>query len=224
MRQILPGLAALVLVAPTALPASDAPVVPNAAATPDLAQRFNIAIDGRDSGRLFEGLGGADAGGATSVLLMSYPEPQRSQILDLLFKPKFGASMTTHYFEIGGDGNSTESTTPSHMHSRADLNFQRGWTWFMIREAKKRNPAITLDGEAWTCPGWIGNGNFWSQDMCDFYCAWIKGLKDRYGYDLDAVGCRNEGGVNIAFFTMSRWGRRTSPGARVFRFEVIMGR
>ena len=36
-----------------------------------------------------------------------------------------------------------------------------------MREAKKRNPDLTLDGVAWGCPGWVGNGNFWSQDMCD---------------------------------------------------------
>lgn len=151
-----------------------------------------ISINGAGTGRLFDGVGGASGGGATSTLLLSYPEPYRSQILDLLFKPHFGASMTTHFFEIGGDGNSTQSTTPSHMHSRTDENYQRGWEWWLIKEAKKRNPAITLDGAGWTAPSWVGNGNFWSQDMCDYYVKWIKGLKANYGYDLDAIGCRNE--------------------------------
>ena len=152
-----------------------------------------ININGTDTGRLFEGLGACDAG-TVATLLVSYPEPQRSQILDLLFKPKFGASMTTYYAEVGGDGNSTQSTTPSHMRSRTEVNCQRGWTWFMIREAKKRNPEITLDATAWNNPGWVTNGNSWSQDMCNYYCTWIKGLKANYGYDLDAVGCRNEPG------------------------------
>ena len=75
-----------------------------------------ITISATDTGKFFEGLGGVSGGGATSVLLMSYPEPQRSQILDLMFKPNFGASMTTLYSEVGGDCNSTESTEPSHMH------------------------------------------------------------------------------------------------------------
>jgi galactosylceramidase len=133
---------------------------------------------------------------------MSYPEPQRSQILDLMFKPNFGAAMTTLYSEVGGDCNSTESTEPSHMHTSTDQNYQRGWEWWVINEAKKRNPSITLDALAWGAPGWVGNGNFWSQDMCNYYVNWIQGLKSTYGYDLDAIGCRNESGVNIPFVKM----------------------
>ena len=68
-----------------------------------------------------------------------------------------------------------------------------------MREAKKRNPDLTLDACAWGCPGWVGNGNFWSQDMCDYYVKWIQGLKTVYGLDLDAIGCRNEKGVNEDF-------------------------
>ncbi|MEI7900268.1 MAG: galactosylceramidase [bacterium] len=160
-----------------------------------------INIDGSNAGRLFDGVGGCSAGGS-SVLLMSYPEPYRSQILDFLFKPDFGAAMTTHFLEIGGDGNSTLSSEPSHMHAKTDANFQRGYEWWLLKEAKKRNPAITLDGVAWACPGWVGNGTFWSQEMCDYYVTWIKGLKSQYGYDLDAIGCRNEYGDSIPFVKM----------------------
>ena len=75
----------------------------------------------------------------------------------------------------------------------------RGYEWWLMREAKKRNPDLTLDACAWGCPGWVGNGNFWSQDMCDYYVKWIQGLKTVYGLDLDAIGCRNEKGVNEDF-------------------------
>jgi len=155
-----------------------------------------INLSGIDTGKFFEGLGGVSGGGATSVLLMSYPEPQRSEILDLLFKPNFGASMTTLYTEVGGDCNSTESTEPSHMHTRTDQNYQRGWEWWLINQAKMRNPSITLDALAWGAPGWVGTNSFWSQDMCNYYVTWIQGLKSTYGYDLNAIGCRNESGVN----------------------------
>jgi galactosylceramidase len=43
--------------------------------------------------RTFDGIGGLSGGGATSVLLRDYPEPSRSTILDLLFKPSFGAAL-----------------------------------------------------------------------------------------------------------------------------------
>ena len=38
------------------------------------------------AGRTFDGVGALSGGGATSVLLGSYPDEQRDQILDLLFK------------------------------------------------------------------------------------------------------------------------------------------
>jgi galactosylceramidase len=63
--------------------------------------------DSRGPARTFHGIGGLSGGGATSVLLRDYPEPQRSQILDYLFKPNFGASLHTLKVEIGGDAQST---------------------------------------------------------------------------------------------------------------------
>ena len=111
--------------------------------------------------------------------------------------------MSALFVEIPGDG-STQGTEPSHMHSRNDENYYRGYEWWIMSEAKKRNPAITLDGVAWSCPGWVGNGNFWSQDMCDYYVKWIKGLKSEHGLDMDAIGCRNEKGVSEDFIKKFR--------------------
>ena len=105
-----------------------------------------ISLDATAPGKRFDGIGAVSGGGATSVLLKDYPEPQRSEILDLLFKPKFGASMSALYVEVPGDGNSTQGTEPSHMHGRDDQNYQRGYEWWIMREAKKRNPLVTLDG------------------------------------------------------------------------------
>ena len=158
-----------------------------------------VELKGDAGGKRFDGIGAVSGGGATSVLLKDYPEPQRSQVLDLLFKPKFGASMSALLVEVPGDGNATQGAEPSHMHTKEDLNFSRGYEWWLMREAKKRNPDLTLDACAWGCPAWVGNGNFWSQDMCDYYVKWIQGLKSVYGLNLDAIGCRNEKGVNEDF-------------------------
>jgi galactosylceramidase len=158
-----------------------------------------IELNGAAGGKKFDGIGAVSGGGATSVLLKDYPEPERSQVLDLLFKPKFGASMSALLVEVPGDANATQGAEPSHMHTRDDLNFSRGYEWWLMREAKNRNPDLSLDACAWGCPGWVGNGNFWSQDMCDYYVKWIQGLKSVYGLDLDAIGCRNEKGVNKDF-------------------------
>ena len=95
-----------------------------------------VTINGGGTGRAFEGVGAVSGGGATSVLLKDYAEPYRTQILDFLFKPKFGASMNTLFFEIGGDCNSTQGSELSHMHTASDLNCQRGYEWWLIKQAK----------------------------------------------------------------------------------------
>lgn len=99
---------------------------------------------------MFEGIGALSAG-ASSRLLIDYPEPQRSDILDLLFKRQFAASLQHLKVEIGGDINSTDGSEPSHARTRQEfLNprpeyFDRGYEWWLMKEAKKRNPDIVLD-------------------------------------------------------------------------------
>jgi galactosylceramidase len=176
-----------------------------------------VAIDGTSEGRQFDGIGAVSGGGATSVLLKDYPEPQRSQILDYLFKPDFGAAMSALFVEVPGDGNSTQGSELSHMHYRNDENYSRGYEWWLMKEAKKRNPDVTLDGCAWGCPKWVGNGNFWSQDMCDYYVKWIQGLKSVYGLDFDAIGIRNEKGVNEGF---AKDLRRTLDGSGLQKVRI----
>lgn len=52
-----------------------------------------INVDKKGASLTFNGIGGLSGGGATSRLLVDYKEPQRSQVLDYLFKPNFGASL-----------------------------------------------------------------------------------------------------------------------------------
>jgi galactosylceramidase len=80
----------------------------------------NIQTDLRAAGRAFEGFGALSAG-ASSRLLYDYPEPQRSEILDFLFKPGFGASLQHLKMEIGGDVNSTDGSEPSHAITREEF-------------------------------------------------------------------------------------------------------
>jgi galactosylceramidase len=149
--------------------------------------------------RRFDGIGAVNGGGATSALFRDYPEPQRGQILDLVFAPKFGASVSTMLVEVPGDGNATQGSMPSHMHARDELESYRGYTWWAMREAKRRNPNLSLDAVAWSAPGWIGDGEFWSEDMARYYVTWLWLLREVHGLELDAIGCRNEKGVSIPF-------------------------
>ena len=82
-------------------------------------------IDATKLDRVFDGHGGLSAG-ASSRLLYDYEEPYRSDILDYLYKPSFGAQLTICKVEIGGDVQSTNGAEASHMHTSKDLNLHRG--------------------------------------------------------------------------------------------------
>jgi hypothetical protein len=183
------------------------------------ASALDVTLDGANVGRTFDGLGAVSAG-ASSRLLMDYPEPQRSEILDYLFKPDYGAALQHLKVEIGGDVNSTDGCEPSHQHSRNDTNYNRGYEWWLMQEAKARNPAIQLDCLAWGAPGWIGDGNYWSQDMADYVVNFIKGARQAHGLDMEFTGVRNEVVNNTNWIVTLR---NTLDAAGLTNVKIIAG-
>ena len=165
---------------------------------------YNINIDLHNKGHMYEGIGALSAG-ASSRLLKDYPEKQKKEILDFLFKPYWGASLQHLKVEIGGDVNSTSGTEPSHARTKEELLapkeefFNRGYEWWLMKEAKKRNPDIYLDCLSWGAPGWIGNGNFYSDDNIDYIISFIKGAYKYHGISIDYTGLWNERAHNIEF-------------------------
>ena len=99
--------------------------------------------DGGGLGPRYDGVGGLSGGGATSRLLVDYDEPYRSQILDLLFLPNFGASLQVLKIEVGGDGQSTEGTEASHMHAVDDFSMDRGYEMFIAKEGEEYSASTT---------------------------------------------------------------------------------
>ncbi|GIG61832.1 galactosylceramidase [Longispora fulva] len=198
-----PTLAALVALAfVTSLAAVWAPTAAQAATS--------ITINGTAAGRVFDGVGAISGGGGNSRLLFDYPEPQRSQILDYLFKPGYGASLSILKVEVGGDTNSTDGAEPSHMHSATDENYQRGYEWWLMEQAKARNPNIKLVALSWGAPGWIGNGNFWSQDMIGYLVKWIQHAKSDHNLTIDYIGGWNERGYDKQWFINLKSGLTTA--------------
>lgn len=53
-----------------------------------------IILNPKTAKNTFDGIGVVNGGGATSVLLKDYKEPQRSQILDMVYKPMFRSSVS----------------------------------------------------------------------------------------------------------------------------------
>ncbi len=162
-----------------------------------------ISINGASGGRTFDGVGAISGGGGNSRLLIDYPEPERSQILDYLFKPGYGASVQILKIEIGGDTNSTSGAEPSIEHTRGAVNCNVGYEFWLAEQAKARNPNIKLYGLAWGAPGWIGGGNFWSTDMVNYLISWL-GCAKQDGLSIDYLGGWNERGYNISWYEQLR--------------------
>jgi hypothetical protein len=159
-------------------------------------QQTSVVLDGGSKGRVFDGLGAASAG-ASSRLLVDYPEPQRSQILDYLFKPGYGAALQHLKVEIGADVNSTDGAEPSHMRSNTDHDSARGYEWWLMAEAHKRNPNIILEILPWGAPAWVGSvsdgkRSLYTPRMAEYVADFIRTAKRDYSLDIDYTGVWNE--------------------------------
>jgi hypothetical protein len=140
----------------------------------------------------YDGMGGlAAVGGAR--LLYEYREPQRSQILDLMFNASGGAAMQVLKTEQQGDVDSSYGSGPSYAHTRNDNDIKRGiYLPWLIQEAKKRNPEIVLYTLSWGAPYWVGNGTYYSQDGIDYHLGYLKAARSELGVTFDYVGIWNE--------------------------------
>lgn len=157
-------------------------------------------------GMRWEGVGAISGGGATSKLLRDYDPAVASDILDFLFKPSFGLSLDILKVEIGGDCDATEGAEPSHMHNGpggVSENYDRGYEWWLMKEARKRNPGIKLYGLPWGWPGWLdprsdgadipASTPFASYNVtANYTLSWLLGAQRVHGLDVDYVGQWNE--------------------------------
>ncbi|WP_369184870.1 ricin-type beta-trefoil lectin domain protein [Streptomyces sp. Y1] len=162
-----------------------------------------VTLDGTKPGLTFDGVGAISGGGGNSRLLVDYPEPHRSQLLDYLFKPGYGASLQVLKLEIGGDTNSTDGAEPSIEHTRGTVDCHQGYEWWLAEQAMARNPEIKFYGLSWGAPGWIGNtgsgGNFWSQDTVDYLMSWM-GCAAQHHLNVSYLGGWNERGFNAGWY------------------------
>ncbi len=159
----------------------------------------SIHLDKGDTGRTFDGIGAISGGGGNSRLLIDYPAKQRTQILDYLFKPGYGASLQILKLEIGGDANSTDGSEPSVEHTQGTVNCNAGYEFWLAEQAKLRNPHIKLYGLAWAAPGWIDHGSFWSAETIQYLMTWM-GCAHSHGLTIDYLGGWNERGFNKTWY------------------------
>lgn len=162
------------------------------------AQQSEIVLDGNSGGRTFDGIGAVSAG-ASSRLLIDYPEPQRSQILDYLFKPGYGAALQHLKVEIGADVNSTDGSEPSFMRTPADYDSSRGYEWWLMEEARKRNPKVILEILPWGAPGWVGKDSLYTPKMADYVARFIEAGRKDHHLDINYAGIWNEKVFDAAY-------------------------
>lgn len=148
------------------------------------------------------GVGAVSGGGATTRLLADYPAASARNVLDVLFRPNFAASLQLLKVEMGGDSYATDGSESSHMHSASasDLNFHRGYEWWLLRQARQRNPRLQTYVLPWTFPGWISEDHqnpFLHLDrICNYTLQWLKGARDVHDITIDYVGLWNEAGTS----------------------------
>jgi len=179
-------------------------------------EEFTINLDMTKMAHTYNGFCGQSAGTAHR-LLVEYPKEQRDEILDLMFKPGYGASMDILRIEIGADIISAWGTEPSPMRTREEYDkaydvlvngngdpalckevremFLRGYGFWLAIEAKKRNPEIMLDCMLVGAPGWVSaaTGNIYSQDTANYLALFLLGAKMIWKLDINFVpGMQNE--------------------------------
>lgn len=157
-----------------------------------------ITVDGQSPGRTLAGFGAISGGGGTSRLLVDYPRLQRDQILDYLFKPGYGASLQILKVEIGSDSNSTNGAEPSHERTPGAVDCNRGYEWWLMEQAQRRNPHMQFYGLEWGAPGWF-DGGFWSQDNISYLLNWL-GCARKHHLNIDYLGGWNERGYDMTWY------------------------
>eukprot|EP00729_Bicosta_minor_P014382 gene14382-25916_t len=137
----------------------------------DCSDLQQLTVDPSSSYQTYNGNGGLSAG-ASSRLLFDYAPAIRDEVLDYLYKPKFGASLQV---------------------CKDDLNCTRGYEFWLMKEAKRRNPAVQTWGLAWGAPGWINNQTgFYGPDLITYQVNWLKCARDYHQIDVDYLGLWNE--------------------------------
>src|SRR5215472_13772379 len=192
-RRVIPGLAVLLAATWCAVGLS---------AQPAAAATTTITVNGTQGGRTFDGIGAISGGGGNTRLLTDYPAAQQQQILDYLFKPGYGADLQILKVEIGGDTNSTDGSESSIEHASGSVSCGAGYEWWLMQQAKARNPNIKLYGLAWGAPGWIGS-TFWSTNTINYIIAWLNCAKSD-GLTINYLGGWNERGYNISWYEQLR--------------------
>ena len=167
----------------------------------------NITVNGNGGDRVYDGVGAVLGGGGNARYLMDYPEPERTQILDYLFEPGYGASLQLLKLEIGGDAKSSDGAEPSVEHAKGHVSCGAGYEFAIARQAVAVNQYLKLYGLQWAAPGWAGDGgtSVFTSDDITYLIDWL-GCAKKQGLTVSYLGGWNESddGSHAAWFDSLR--------------------
>jgi glucuronoarabinoxylan endo-1,4-beta-xylanase len=143
--------------------------------------------------------------------LMDFPEPQRTEILDILFSQSKGAGLSI-VRNFVGDGGSWGSKTNGPAPSIEPQEGVWNWTgdedeiWFM-REAGKRG-CTRYVSTVWSPPAWMKTNNNVIgghlrpdkyQAFAEYLSMYVRGYKEHHGIDIYAISLANEPDVTVRY-------------------------
>jgi len=143
--------------------------------------------------------------------LMSFPEPQRTEILDILFSQSKGAGLSI-VRNFVGDGGSWGSKTNGPAPSIEPQEGVWNWTgdedeiWFM-REAGKRG-CTRYVSTVWSPPAWMKTNNSVIgghlrpdkyQAFAEYLSMYVRGYKEHHGIDIYAISLANEPDITVKY-------------------------
>ena len=93
--------------------------------------------------------------------------------------------------------------------------------FWLMKEAKKRNPGVLTYGLIWGAPGWVNNQTgFYGEDLLQYQVKWLQCARDSHGITVDYLGFWNEREWGSPSYTKQLRAAVTAAG---FSTELVLG-
>ena len=93
--------------------------------------------------------------------------------------------------------------------------------FWLMKEAKKRNPGVLTYGLIWGAPGWVNNQTgFYGEDLLQYQVKWLQCARDSHGISVDYLGFWNEREWGSPSYTKQLRAAVTAAG---FSTELVLG-
>jgi glucuronoarabinoxylan endo-1,4-beta-xylanase len=180
------------------------------AASLDVNSKSTGTLDWSKPAQEIDGFG-ASAAFHMAGDLMDFPEPQRTEILDILFSQSKGAGFSI-VRNFVGDGGSWGSKTNGPAQSIEPQEGVWNWTgdedeiWFM-KEAGKRG-CTRFVSTVWSPPAWMKTNNSVIgghlrpdkyQAFAEYLSMYVRGYKEHHGIDIYAISLANEPDITVRY-------------------------